>query len=476
MSVEWARDPGALRLRGKAILVGSALEVRLALTALAKSELDVMGVALVGGGDAEGPPLLARAPAWDALDFESLGGSYLVVAGPHPAPALARIIVRKAAAARLRVATLDPEGARLLTINDLVGRPLESVDWQGIRARIAGRRVLITGGGGTIGGELARRVASLAPERLTLLDSSEHNLYAMSHELPSIGLALADVRDARSVRRWMARERPQIVFHAAALKQVPLAETFTSENVLTNVCGLRNVADACQEIGAQLVFVSTDKAVDPSGVMGAAKRLGELYCQALDRAASGRAPRALPVRLGNVIGSAGSVLPLFERQLARGEPLTVTDAEMTRYFLSIPQAADFLLQAAAIGIGTGEGRGAAFVIDMGEAIPVVELARKVIRLAGQRPELDVPIRFVGLRPGEKLHEQLVARDEWREPDPAPGVIAAGSAPRGLADLRERIARLEMLAGEGADAAVAEELFAAIAPARSEDRSAPRATG
>jgi O-antigen biosynthesis protein WbqV len=322
---------------------------------------------------------------------------------------------------------------------------------------IEGKRVLITGGGGSIGSELARRIAPFAPARLTLLDSSEYNLYRIGLDLPDGEIVLADIRNAASMRRWLKAERPDIVFHTAALKQVPLVEAFPCEGALTNVGGLRNVAEAAHANGADVIFVSTDKAVDPSGAMGATKRLGELYCQALDR----RGPhRAIPVRLGNVLGSTGSVSPIFETQLASGGPLTVTDPEVTRYFLTIPQAADSLLQAAAVGLG-GKQRGATFVIEMGEALPVVELAREVIRLSGRRPGEDVPIVFTGLRPGEKLHEALVGANEWREADPAPGVIAAASAPRGLADLHAIMERLALLARESADAALREELFAAV---------------
>jgi O-antigen biosynthesis protein WbqV len=245
------------------------------------------------------------------------------------------------------------------------------------------------------------------------------------------------------------------------LKQVPLVEAFPSEGVLTNVGGLRHVAEAARSVGADLIFVSTDKAVDPSGVMGASKRLGELYCQALDRR---EACRAIPVRLGNVLGSTGSVTPTFEAQLAAGGPLTVTDPEVTRFFLSIPQAADALLHAAAIGL-SAPARGAALVIDMGEALPVVELAREVIRLEGLRPDIDVPIVFTGLRPGEKLHEQLIASDEWREADPAANVSAVVSPPRGLGELADDMERLCLLAREGADEAVAAALFAAVRPAQ-----------
>jgi len=443
-----------------AALAGTADAVREALTTVADwgdYGVSLRGAAIVGAGD---PPLpvLTRAPAWDALDFKQTGAGVLVLASPPPSIATTRALLARAADAHMRTLIVDGRRLRKLTLADLVGQPLGDVDWARIRQRIAGKRVLITGGGGSIGAELARRVAGLDAARLTLLDSSEYNLFKISLELREASIALADVRDARSMQRWFKRERPDIVFHTAALKQVPLVETFPSEGVLTNVAGLRNVAAAAHAVDADMIFVSTDKAVAPSGLMGASKRLGELYCQALDRRGG---KRAIPVRLGNVLGSAGSVAPIFERQFDAGGPLTVTDPTVTRFFLSIPQAADALLQAAAVGLGDDSVRGASLVIDMGEAMPVVELARDVIRLNGLRPEHDVPITFVGMRPGEKLHEQLIADDEETGPCPAPGVMAALSRPRGLPELLEIMDKLTALAGEGADEAVAETLFAAL---------------
>ncbi|GAM97654.1 UDP-N-acetylglucosamine 4,6-dehydratase [alpha proteobacterium U9-1i] len=459
---------GAKRLIGNAILAGTAEALRAALgssRALASTDLQLSGVVLVGEGDVPEAKIVARAPTWADIELAEIKADFLVLAEPVLQPTVARAALRRAADARLKVLVAEGETIRPLEIDDLVGRPLQAVDWERIRRLIAGRRVLITGGGGSIGSELARRINAVGgAERLTLLDASEYNLYKIHRELPAAEIVLADVRDAASMKRWFGREKPHLVFHTAALKQVPLVEQFPSEGVLTNVCGLKHVADACAGIGADLIFVSTDKAVDPSGVMGASKRLGELYCQALDREYSkSGGPRALALRLGNVLGSAGSVIPIFRRQLAQGGPLTVTDADMTRFFLSIPQAADFLLQAAAIGVGEERARGAAFVIDMGEPITVLDLARKIIRLEGLRPEIDVPITFVGLRPGEKMHERLVASDEWREPDPAPSVIAVASQPRNAAALRETIARLAVLANEGADQQVVAEMFAAVAP-------------
>lgn len=414
------------------------------------------GAALVGPG-ATALPLLARAPVWDALDFAGIGSGALILVDPPADGAAKRAVLTRAADAGLKTFILAAGKLRRLRLDDLIGRALGDVDFARIRDVIAGKRVLVTGGGGSIGSELARRIATLSPARLTLLDSSEHNLYKIGLELPDAVQVLADIRDARAMGRWFAVERPELVFHAAALKQVPMVEAFPSEGMLTNVHGLQNVAEAARGVGADLLFVSTDKAVDPSGVMGASKRLGEIYCQALDRTGP---QRAITVRLGNVLGSAGSVTPIFEAQLAEGGPLTVTDPDVTRFFLTIPQAADALLQAAAVGL-VAEVRGCALVIEMGEALPVVELAREVIRLEGLRPDIDVPIIFTGLRPGEKLHEALVAAGEWQEADPAPGVIAVAARERALADVLAAVEALTALARDGANEKIAAALFAAI---------------
>jgi O-antigen biosynthesis protein WbqV len=444
-------------------ILGTVDAMRDALPIAAKAnEIAIRGAALIGAGEVD-ITVLARAPMWQALDLSALNVRALVLAEPLPDGATARAILERAAAARMLVFLVENGGVRRLRLDDLLGSPAHAYDWSRIRSVIEGKRVLITGGGGSIGGEVARRIASLGPKRLTLLDSSEYNLYKIGLELPDAVLALADIRDPNSMRRWFGAELPHVVFHTAALKQVPLVEKFPCEGVLTNVHGLENVAQAAHGVGADLIFVSTDKAVDPSGAMGASKRLGEMLCQALDR----RGPRrAIPVRLGNVLGSTGSVSPIFEAQVEAGEPLTITDGAMTRYFLTIPQAADALLQAAAVGLAS-EQRGAVLVIEMGEALPVVDLARQVIQLAGKRPDIDVPIIFTGLRPGERLHESLIASNEWRDADPAQGVNAVASTPRGLAELKAIVERLTLLAREGADEAVRQELFATVAEAPAE---------
>lgn len=444
----------------EAVVTGSGRAVKAALAAVGDwpdGGVGLRGAAIIGEGSAPGT-MLARAPSWEALDVAALDATDIVLAETPSTPVLRALLSRASEAAK-RIYLLDGGAPRPLALDDVFDRPLRKLDWSRIQSALSGKRVLITGGGGSIGSQLARRIAALSPARLTLLENSEYNLFKIAIELPQAIPVLADIRDANAMRRWFAHEKPDIVLHAAALKQVPLVELFASEGVLTNLCGLRNVAEAAHENGADLTFLSTDKAVAPSGVMGATKRLGELYCLALDR----RGPRrAIPVRLGNVLGSAGSVAPLFETQLERGGPLTVTDAAVTRFFMSIPQAAKAVLQACATGLAAEHQRGLVFTIDMGEALPVVDLARIMIQLSGQRPGHDIAITFTGLRPGEKLHEQLIGDDEWLEPSPAPDVIAAASAPRGLAEVHEIIDRLAMLARQGAEQELAAELFTAIA--------------
>ncbi|MBX9745993.1 MAG: polysaccharide biosynthesis protein, partial [Hyphomonadaceae bacterium] len=311
----------------KSVIMGNAEAVRTAHgNARSWPGIEIIGAALIGAGESD-LPVLARAPVWRALDVSAIEAQALILAEPPEDGATARAILERAAHARMKLFVIEAGAPRRLRLDDLLGRPLGAVDWARIQAMIEGKRVLITGGGGSIGAELARRIATLSPARLTLLDCSEFNLYRIGRDLPDAIPALADIRDAASMQRWFAQERPEIVFHTAALKQVPIVEAFPCEGVQTNISGLRNVAEAARAVGAELIFVSTDKAVEPSGVMGASKRLGEIYCQALDRRGEGR---AIPVRLGNVLGSTGPVSPIFEEQLAAGGPLTVTDSEVTR--------------------------------------------------------------------------------------------------------------------------------------------------
>ncbi len=339
---------------------------------------------------------------------------------------------------------------RPVAIEDLLNRPQVALDRAAMARLVAGRRVLVTGAGGTIGAELARQVAALSPGLLVLLDHGEFALWQVDLELAELApqvdrhSVVADIRDRTRLRALFAEHRPEIVFHAAALKHVPIVEANPSEGMLTNIVGTREVADAAQDAGtAEMVLISTDKAVNPSSLMGASKRAAEMYCQSLDIAArrggsgqKGGGLRCVTVRFGNVLGSTGSVVPLFRRQLERGGPLTVTHPDMQRYFMTVSEAVGLVLQASAVGAASavndqGGGQteallrnGGIFVLDMGEPVKIVDLARQMIRLAGLRPEQDVPIRYTGLRPGEKLFEELFHGHEPPVPTGHPGLLMA----------------------------------------------------
>jgi len=304
------------------------------------------------------------------------------------------------------------EEIRPVAVEDLLGRAQTAVDRDSIARLVAGRRILVTGAGGTIGGELVRQIAALDPSHITLVELSEVALYEidmeMAREFPGISrrAMLRDVRDRNRLDRAFDQERPEIVFHAAALKHVPLAESNPNECVLTNVGGTMNVADACGRAGvSSMVLISTDKAVNPSSVMGATKRIAELYVQSLGQ--TGKGTRFATVRFGNVLGSTGSVVPLFQKQLATGGPLTVTHADMTRFMMTVREAVELVLQASAL-----EGSsGSLFVLEMGEPVRIQDLARQMIRLAGKVPDDEIAVVFTGMRPGEKMHEELIYDDE-----------------------------------------------------------------
>ena len=326
---------------------------------------------------------------------------------------------------------------RPIAIADLLGRTQTKLDRPAMRNLVEGRRVLVTGAGGSIGAELVRQIAAFGPAQLTLFDSSEFNLYSIDLELseqhpglPRLAL-IGDVRDRDRIDRLIEEASPHLVFHAAALKHVPLIEHNPLEGIHTNVLGTRNVADACRRAGvATMVLISTDKAINPPNVMGATKRLAESYCQALDllRQNGGGGTRFVTVRFGNVLGSTGSVVPLFQRQLARGGPLTVTHPEMTRYFMTVREAVELVLQASALGSDSpAVEAGRIYVLDMGEPVRIVDLARQMIRLSGLSPDKDVEIVYTGLRPGEKMHEELFHHKEALIPTAHPGLRQA--APR-----------------------------------------------
>ena len=329
-----------------------------------------------------------------------------------------------------------------IAIEDLLNRRQVALDRDGMAGLIRGRRVLVTGAGGSIGSELVRQVAGFAPAEIMLMDNGEFALWQIDLELAETQggvrrrAVIADVRDAERMLAVCNDFRPELVFHAAALKHVPIVEANPLEGMQTNVLGTRAVADAARASGAALmVLISTDKAVNPSSVMGASKRLAEMYCQGLDVAARRNLNemRCVTVRFGNVLGSTGSVVPLFRRQLAQGGPLTVTHPDMQRYFMTVREAVSLVLQASVVGAARRRFRMAGFfVLDMGEPVKIVDLARQMIRLAGFRPEVDIGIRFTGLRPGEKLFEELFHGSEAPSPTGFAGLLMA--SPR-TADLR-----------------------------------------
>ncbi len=322
-----------------------------------------------------------------------------------------------------RADQLDTGGAtqlRPIKLEDLLPRPAKSFDAHACENLLSGARILVTGAGGSIGSELVRQIATLSPGEMILADSSEHALYEIDREMgfdfPQVERVstILDVRDRDAVYRLMKLRRPEFVFHAAALKHVPIVEAQPCEGLMTNVIGSQNVADAAVAAKVRaMVMVSTDKAVNPANVMGATKRLAEAYCQAMDADMRDRGgdTRFVTVRFGNVLGSNGSVVPLFQRQLAQGGPLTVTHPDVERFFMTIPEASRLILEAMLAGMDGVQTDQGIFVLDMGKPVKITDLARQVIRLSGLRPDVDVKIVYTGLRPGEKLYEELMHETE-----------------------------------------------------------------
>jgi len=297
-----------------------------------------------------------------------------------------------------------------VAIEDLLGRDPVSLDWDGLRAGLAGRRVLVTGGGGSIGAELCRQIARLDPASLVILDNCEYNLYRVDYRLRSefrdliIETVLGDICDSATVENVMTKSRPEVVFHAAAYKHLPMLQNQAREAFRNNVLGTKRVADAALTHAVEtFVLISTDKAVNPTNVMGATKRIAELYCQHINRQSDAR---FITVRFGNVLNSTGSVVPLFNEQIRQGGPVTVTHPDITRYFMTIAEAGQLILQAGVLGQG-----GEVFVLDMGEPVRIGYLAEQLIRLAGKEPGEDIEIIYTGLRPGEKLFEELFHEHE-----------------------------------------------------------------
>ncbi|WP_170333712.1 polysaccharide biosynthesis protein [Ruegeria arenilitoris] len=356
----------------------------------------------------------------------------------------------------------ENNGIRTVNPEDILDRPQKAVERSMLREMFQGRRVLITGAGGSIGSELTRQIASFEPAELVMIENTEYNAYSIDMDLgqnfPDVArrIYVADIRNAGRVNAIFERHRPELVFNAAALKHVPMVELNPCEGVLTNVIGTRNVADAARNVGAiAMVQVSTDKAVNSTSVMGATKRVAEFYVQAQDRVTNetDEETRFFSVRFGNVLGSSGSLIPLFQRQISEGGPLTVTDPKMERYFMTIREAVQLTLVAAAKGLTLENSHGEIFVLDMGRPVKIVDLAERMIRLAGLVPYEDVDIKFIGIRQGEKLFEELFDVTEDHRESGIPGVASAIPEGVSAARLRAMILKLEQAAHDGNDLGV-----------------------
>jgi FlaA1/EpsC-like NDP-sugar epimerase len=338
---------------------------------------------------------------------------------------------------------------RPVQVEDVLGREPVEVDLETTAAYVKDATVLVTGAGGSIGSELCRQIARVRPQRLVLVDQGETPLFEIERELvDDRGFAasipvLADCKSRTKMRQVFDRYRPEVVFHAAAYKHVPLMEANPLESVRNNALATRVVAEAAVEFGStRFVLVSTDKAVNPKTVMGQSKALCEWIVEAYG-ARDDVATRFVAVRFGNVLGSSGSVIPIFRKQIAKGGPVTVTHPEMTRYFMTIPEAASLVVQAGAIG-----GRGDVFVLDMGEPVRILDLAMQMIRLSGKDPEHDIDVEIVGTRPGEKLHEELWGEGEIAEPTVHPKIMRVRGPIVDAVWLQDELAALEDLVRDG----------------------------
>jgi len=425
---------GAIKLQGEPVLVLGAGDAAASLAKeLARSSnwrlvgfLDdnterhgrtLNGIRVLGGLDS--------LPHW----AERLGVQQAIIAMPSSSHQQRKRAIQLCNAAQVKALTVPSfddlmsgkvsvSQLRAIELDDLLGRDPVVLDDAGLHGLLTDRVVMVTGAGGSIGSELCRQIARFAPARLVLFEQGEFALYTIEQELkekfPALDFAclVGDVRDAARVDEVLRQHRPSVLFHAAAYKHVPLMEQCNAwQAIRNNVLGTWTVARAAQrhEVG-KFVMISTDKAVNPTNVMGASKRLAEMVCQALQP--SGKT-RFVMVRFGNVLGSTGSVIPKFRQQIARGGPITVTHPGITRYFMSIPEAAQLVLQAGLMGSG-----GEIFVLDMGEPVKIVDLAKDLIRLSGYTEE-EIKIEFTGLRPGEKLYEELLADSEHTLPTPHP---------------------------------------------------------
>jgi len=378
---------------------------------------------------------------------------------PEAAPETLLMRARRLGLATSRLPSLEDGGEALqlapVDVEDLLLRPRVKIDYHRLEQFVKGKSIIVTGGGGSIGAEICDRIVTFGAARVLVIENSEPALHAVLETLAGkrsaakIDGRLADVRDRARVFRLAAEFRPDVVFHAAALKHVPLLERDWEEGVKTNVFGTVNVADAAGAAGAAaMVVISTDKAIEPVSVLGASKRFAEMYCQALDsdfaRRSDGtrRTMRLIAVRFGNVLASNGSVVPKFKAQIEAGGPLTVTHPDMVRYFMTIREACDLVVTAASHALAMGHAGVAVYVLNMGQPVKIVDLAERMIRLSGLEPGRDIDITFTGIRPGERLQEILFAREEPTAPIGIEGIVAAKPVSPSLDSMRGWLAALE----------------------------------
>jgi FlaA1/EpsC-like NDP-sugar epimerase len=378
---------------------------------------------------------------------------------PESKPETILMRARRLGLATSRLPSLDDGGEALrlapVNVEDLLLRPGVKIDYRRLENFVRRKSIIVTGGGGSIGAEICDRIVTFGAARVLVVENSEPALHAVLEMLATkksharIEGRLADVRDRERIFRLFGDFRPDIVFHAAALKHVPLLERDWGEGVKTNVFGSINVADAASEANASaMVMISTDKAIEPVSVLGASKRFAEMYCQALDNnfarrsEASRRGMRLIAVRFGNVLASNGSVVPKFKAQIEAGGPLTVTHPEMVRYFMTIREACDLVVTAASHALETLSVGVSVYVLNMGQPVKIVDLAERMIRLSGLEPGRDIDITFTGTRPGERLHEILFAREEPTAPIGIDGIVAAKPVSPSLQAMRGWLAALE----------------------------------
>jgi O-antigen biosynthesis protein WbqV len=377
---------------------------------------------------------------------------------PEARPEVLLMRARKLGLTMSQLPSLDAGGQAVqlapVAVEDLLLRPSVKIDYRRLETFVSGKAIVVTGGGGSIGSEICDRMVAFGAARLLVIENSEPALNAVMEALKAkqssavLSGRIADIRDRTRIMGLIAQFKPDMVFHAAALKHVPMLELDWDEGIKTNVFGSINVADAAAAAGAAaMVMISTDKAIEPVSVLGATKRLAEMYCEALDkelgRHAEGKdATRLISVRFGNVLASNGSVVPKFKAQIEAGGPVTVTHPDMVRYFMTIREACDLVITAATHALGPDRGDVSVYLLNMGQPVKIVDLAERIIRLSGLEPGRDIQITFTGIRPGERLHEILFAREEVTADIGIPGIVATRPVQPSLEAIRAWAATLE----------------------------------